>query len=91
MKFRKKPVIVEAERYDGSKESIARILRLEGASRPYRGRIRLYENFYENFLVIPTLEGNHRADEGDWIIKGVKGELYPCKSDIFEATYEKIE
>jgi hypothetical protein len=38
--------------------------------------------------LIPTLEGDHLARQGDWIIKGVKGEFYPCKPDIFEATYE---
>jgi len=42
-------------------------------------------------LHIPTLEGLHLAREGDWIIKGVRGELYPCKPDIFEATYEAVE
>lgn len=42
-------------------------------------------------LIIPTLEGEMLAVEGDWIIKGVKGELYPCKPDIFEMTYEPIE
>ena len=42
------------------------------------------------FLTIPTLEGTMRADVGDWIIRGVKGELYPCKPDIFEATYEPV-
>ena len=40
------------------------------------------------FLVIPTLEGDHEAAVGDWIIKGVQGEFYPCKPDIFEQTYE---
>jgi hypothetical protein len=40
------------------------------------------------WINIKTLEGTMRADIGDWIIKGVKGELYPCKPDIFEATYE---
>jgi hypothetical protein len=39
-------------------------------------------------LFIGTLEGVHRADPGDWIIQGIKGELYPCKPDIFAATYE---
>lgn len=39
---------------------------------------------------IDTLEGTMRADVGDWIIKGVKGEFYPCKPDIFEATYEEV-
>lgn len=41
-------------------------------------------------LVIPTLEGDHLAKHGDWIIEGVQGELYPCKPDIFAATYEPI-
>jgi len=42
-------------------------------------------------VVIPTLEGNHTARIGDWIIKGVKGEYYPCKPDIFEQTYEFVD
>jgi hypothetical protein len=41
-----------------------------------------------DYLFIGTLEGTHRADPGDWIIRGIKGELYPCKPDIFAATYE---
>ena len=40
---------------------------------------------------IPTLEGTHEAKVGDWIIQGVKGEIYPCKPDIFALTYEKVE
>jgi hypothetical protein len=42
-------------------------------------------------LTIPTLEGDHIARHGDWIIRGVNGEFYPCKPDIFAATYEKVE
>jgi hypothetical protein len=41
-------------------------------------------------VVIETLEGNMTADKGDYIIKGIKGEFYPCKPDIFELTYEKV-
>ena len=41
-------------------------------------------------LLIPTLEGEMTANKGDWIIKGVKGEAYPCKPDIFEVTYEPV-
>ena len=41
-------------------------------------------------LIIPTLEGDHEAKPGDWIICGVKGEIYPCKADIFAATYEPV-
>jgi hypothetical protein len=47
-------------------------------------------NNSEEGLYITTLEGVMRADKGDWIIKGVKGELYPCKPDIFEMTYEQV-
>lgn len=42
-------------------------------------------------ILIDTLEGQVRADPGDWIIRGVKGEFYPCKPDIFDATYEAVE
>lgn len=42
-------------------------------------------------LTIPTLEGDHTAKHGDWIIKGIKGEFYPCKPDIFAATYDPVE
>lgn len=46
---------------------------------------------YPDTLCIHTLEGIHIISWGDWIIRGVKGELYPCKPDIFEATYERVE
>lgn len=82
MKFRKKPVVIEAELYDGSKDSIANVLRL--GKEGHRAIM-----LYDDHLTIKTLEGDHRADIGDWIIKGVQGELYPCKPDIFEQTYEK--
>lgn len=42
-------------------------------------------------MEIETLEGTMKANKGDWIIKGVKGELYPCKPDVFEMTYEKVD
>ena len=79
MKFREKPVVIEAELYDGSKESIAKVLRLGDSIM-----------LFKDHLIIKTLEGNHHADLGDWIIKGVKGELYHCKPDIFEQTYEPV-
>lgn len=49
----------------------------------------LNKNF-RNELLIQTPEGEHRARVGDWIIKGIKGEFYPCKPDIFESTYEEV-
>lgn len=45
----------------------------------------------EEELEIETLEGTMKADKGDWIIRGVKGELYPCKPDVFDLTYEEVE
>jgi len=81
MKFRKKPVVIEAELYDGSKESIANVLRLGKDSGRAIGLL-------PDCLTIKTLESTHKANVGDWIIKGVQGELYPCKPDIFERTYE---
>ncbi len=82
-KFRKKPVVIEAELYDGSKESIVNVLRLSSTS--LRG-----VGLFKDHLKIKTLEGTHLAKKGDWIIKGVHGELYPCKPDIFEETYEPV-
>jgi hypothetical protein len=80
MKFRKKPVVIEATQFTGDNgDAIAAFM---GCQHP----------FIENGgLMIGTLEGVHRANPGDWIIKGVKGEFYPCKPDIFAATYEPAQ
>lgn len=83
MKFRKKPVIIEAVKWNGN--NINEILLLAKDS----GR-EVQEEVFGDKLLIPTLEGTHEADLGDWIIKGVKGEMYPCKPDIFEMTYEPV-
>lgn len=80
MRYRKKPVVIEAVCLDGSL--------LEDAFAAFLGD-QLVE-FDEFGVDIPTLEGTMHANLGDWIIKGVKGELYPCKPDIFEATYEPV-
>lgn len=78
-KYRKKPVVIEAIQYTGNIEEILKIGLpfLEGES-------------FSKDIIISTLEGNMRAQVGDYIIKGVKGEFYPCKPDIFEMTYEEI-
>lgn len=52
---------------------------------------RVHGNSRPHGLEIKTLEGTMLADPGDWIIRGVKGEFYPCKPDIFEATYERVQ
>lgn len=79
--FRKKPVLIEAYLYDQRRENY----------RPDWLQDKVTDNTvitYPDHAVIKTLEGDMRADLGDWIIKGVKGELYPCKPDIFAATYD---
>jgi len=82
--FTKKPVKIEARQFDGSLFSAGCISLWMSECGSDR------EPIYaaDNSLIIPTLEGDHRAISGDWIIKGVKGEFYPCKPDIFEQTYE---
>lgn len=77
MRYRKKPVVIEAIRWDGTNAEAMLAIGLD-----------VFCNAPGSALIIPTLEGNMRADIGDWIIRGVKGELYPRKPDIFEATYE---
>jgi hypothetical protein len=87
MKYRKKPVVIEAMQFDGSRESVDRI-----RAKWYQVTCGLTDGKFgiewDGTLKIPTLEGVMTANPGDWIIQGVKGELYPCKPDIFEATYE---
>jgi len=77
MRYRKLPVEIEAVKWAG--DNADEVARLQGISRVEYGN---------GLLVVHTLEGDMRADLGDYIIRGVKGELYPCKPDIFEATYE---
>lgn len=94
-KFRKKPVVIEARRVplwadrgDAATfvdEVVALADWCGGRSHMMDPPPDIPEGIY-----IPTLEGEMRADPGDWIIKGVQGEFYPCKSDIFEATYERV-
>ncbi len=80
MKFRKRPVVIEAFRW--TVDTIPEWWRLaEGTT----------INVRTGSAFIPTLEGTHEAKVGDWIIQGIVGEIYPCKPDIFEATYEKVE
>lgn len=84
MKYRKKPVMIEAIQFN--KNDLSEMLNAWG---PSFGRA-IIEQYVDEYLIIHTLEGNHYARFGDWIIKGIKGEFYPCKPDIFEATYEQV-
>lgn len=90
MKFRKKPVVIEAFQWTGGLDQTEDPVWICDAIR--RGEVYFVKCPSPDVeMVIKTLEGDHTAKRGDWIIKGVKGELYPCKPDIFEATYERVE
>lgn len=87
-KFRKKPVVIEARQFfnDGSSYELIHWIN-EGQAAAGRA----FANWHNNEIIVPTLEGQHIASPGDWIIRGVAGEFYPCKPDIFAATYEPAE
>jgi len=82
-KYRKKPVVVEAVQWTGARFYLIR--RFCPTATGLKDSRKITE------ILIPTLEGTMRAEIGDWIIRGIKGEFYPCKPDIFEATYEPVE
>lgn len=85
-RFRKKPVVIEAVRFKGSSTQ-ANALRHWMTGNEY-----VHPGIVTNdmtMLEIETLEGVMKAAPGDWVIKGVQGEFYPCKPDIFAATYEE--
>ena len=83
MKYRKKPVVIEAVQWTG--HNISEIVCFVGDAL-ISTEIKPMKQFH-----VGTLEGPHSASVGDFIIRGVKGELYPCKPDIFERTYEAAE
>lgn len=84
MKYRKKPVVIDAVLWDGKLATVEPLL--AGSTTPD-----VSQDISDPALLISTLEGTMRAEVGDYIIRGVRGELYPCKPEIFEATYEPVE
>ena len=104
-KYRKKPVVIEAVRFnciecvddgaepmfDGGFDPPDWITDAIGAKEGEPGSIWIEWSDGIGRLMVGTLEGKHLASPGDWIIRGIKGELYPCKPDIFAATYEPAE
>ncbi len=86
MKYRKKPIVIDAIQYSGRNAFDVHYF-TGGRSEPTKDSLG-HSRWDEKKLKIPTLEGVMIVNAGDWIIKGVKGELYPCKPDIFDATYE---
>lgn len=87
--FRKKPVTIAAIQWTGNNTEEVKAFFGEDAKKCYG--ICLEDAPEKVNLIIETLEGNFIASPGDFIIRGVKGEYYPCKPDIFEQTYEVIE
>ena len=83
MKWRKKPVVIDAILWDGTAQTFGLIQEM---GCPFRSGEMGSKSFF-----IPTLEGDMKVTDGDWVIRGVKGEFYPCKPDIFEKTYELAE
>lgn len=96
-KFRKKPVEIEARQWDGTSPSAPPIIDWildNGGTANYvcsnTDRCIATDGDCPHWIVIHTLEGDMQASAGDWIIRGVQGEFYPCKPDIFDATYESV-
>lgn len=82
MKFRKKPIVIEAVQWTGlNKEEIEDFM---------HSKVDYYHDLSQHLLIISTLEGQYLASPNDWIIRGRRGEYYPCKPDIFAETYEPI-
>jgi hypothetical protein len=90
-KYRKLPVVIEAVKWNGYNFAAVSALseNIFGPYRAHEGKVPSNVKGDGDHLEIKTLEGRMRADEGDWIIKGVASEVYPCKPDIFEKTYEQ--
>lgn len=97
--YRKKPIIIEAIQWSGLEKDLPKIFAL--APKDKDGKFDLPSDGISvesgigytpptGELMIPTLEGVMTAQPDDWIIKGVKGEIYPCKPDIFKQTYDEV-
>lgn len=103
-KYRKKPIVVEAFKWTGGQDQTedpewiveclksgrANVCKETESEEYYDGNAKPVSHVVDVWLEIETLEGTMRADQGDYIIKGIKGEIYPCKPDIFEASYEIV-
>ena len=84
MKYRKKPIIIEAKQWNKYDPLVIGEVCTWISNKVFH----IDDN---RDLIINTLEGDHKANGGDYIIKGINGEFYPCKPDIFKATYEEVK
>jgi|DEB0MinimDraft_10_1074344.scaffolds.fasta_scaffold09810_4 hypothetical protein len=80
-KYKKKPVVIQAIQYTGDSDNLEKLKEFVTCG---------FKKNKDNTLTVPTLEGEHIASIGDYIIKGVEGEFYPCKPRIFKKTYEEV-
>lgn len=83
--YRKRPVVIEAVRWTGTADALAELRSFTDSS------VHVITHAGSTTVEIHTLEGVMTASLGDWIIKGIAGEFYPCKPDIFEESYEKVD
>lgn len=88
MQFRSKPVVIEAINWNGSASALAALKSFVGDNLIVYVDHDTHDSALGIALSIRTLEGDMRASQGDWIIKGLRGEFYPCKPDVFAAKYE---
>lgn len=86
MEYRKRPVKIKALKYYGTRESVAALIDFVGESLS----IEFNDGWYPFNVKIKTLEGDMLVNKGDYIIKGIRGEFYPCESSIFESTYDIV-
>lgn len=97
MKYRKKPVVIEAFRIgidyipDWAMDAVTTNKIILHSDVPVTSSYDPFDHSHKTWCEIKTLEGVIRGNHGDYIIQGVKGEIYPCKPDIFVATYEPVE
>ncbi len=86
MRFRKRPVVIEAEQFFPDRDWPAGVVATTNTAvwGPREAPI-------ERIHIIKTMEGPHIVRPGDWVITGIKGERYPCNNDIFQSTYERVE
>lgn len=85
-KYRKKPVVIEAVQYTDNRKEILKFIYPEMTE----GTLDSIDKMNLP-VVIETLEGDMTVSDGDYVIKGIQGEFYPCKPNIFEATYERVD
>jgi len=89
MQYRKKPIIIDAIQFTGVNVQEINVQEIIEFTNDTAYLIIGIDGIPS--MIIPTLEGDHKANVGDWIIKGIAGEFYPCKPDIFTETYEVID